>query len=256
MLATWKSLVGEDVLQSVVDLAEDAGRSEHDPDQERRRRSVTMPRHSRRGTTASRPTRSRCRRASGAPAWWPTLRCTSARSLSATCSLRRTRPSGRLRAVSSPATSSAASSASWTSRLRSLFRAIAMIRSSSSNRAKTTPMVSRPLAGPRPRQSVPPCRWQEPRGPRRPRSTIRPPARSPRSSFSLATLMPSPPRPCRPVLVDGGALRVAALGDDEHEAASSATTDADSRLSSVAELHALHAGGGAAHRAQRLIRRR
>ena len=93
-----------------------------------------------------------------------------------------------------------------------------MIRSSSANRAKTTPMVSRPLAG----TSATAERTTLPPGENDEHLVVlvddQRAGEVAAGLVQLGDLDAEPAAVLDAVLVDGGALRVAALGDDEHEA--------------------------------------
>ena len=187
---------------------------------------VMTARRPRRGTTASRPTRSRCRRAAGAPAWRRACGATSSRA----CRLRCSCVSYSLRGSGvGRFGDSAASSSTPRDSVRMFFGdrddAVVVI----GERANTTPMVSRPLAGTSATAE---------------RTTL-PLARTTKTSSSslddesarevaailaqLGHLDAETAAALTAVLVDRGALGVAALGHDEHESVVPSATDADSR---------------------------
>src|SRR5690606_5591130 len=96
--------------------------------------------------------------------------------------------------AASSTTMTSATSASTATRLRSLFLARAIIRSSSANRAKTTPMVSLPLAGTSATADLTTLPLARTTSTSSSSPTMSALARCPRSSLYLPTLMPSPPR--------------------------------------------------------------
>ena len=98
-------------------------------------------------------------------------------------------------------------------------------------------MVSRPLAGTSAtaeRTTLPLARTTRTSSSS---STIRAPTRSPRSSLSLRHLDAQTAAALTAVLLDGGALRVAALGHDEDVILRPETTDAVEQAVVAAEVH-------------------
>src|SRR6187402_2856840 len=187
--------VAQDVLHRTVELAEDAGREQHHPDQDARDHEHDAE---------AQPDQERQlhhRPEVDVDQLEPDL---LARGAALILALQFFGDAAHASGSSSPArastsgaagSSSTAGESSAVSRLRSLFLAKAMILSSSSNRAKTTPMVSRPFAGTPATADLTTLPLARTTSTSSSSSTMSAPARTPRSSFNLATLMPRPPRP-------------------------------------------------------------